>query len=73
MRAAGRDRPPVGVVRRGALYLEYYTSRVDRDYPWVLGMFLPTHLRMVRILLALLRQLIAAKQAEADEGEELGR
>jgi hypothetical protein len=37
------------VVRDGALWTEYYTSRIDRDYPWLLGMFLPTDLRMARI------------------------
>jgi hypothetical protein len=42
------------VVRDGALWTEYYTSRVDRDYPWLLGMFLPTDLRMARIPVAAL-------------------
>lgn len=37
------------VVRDGAVFTEYYTSRIDRDYPWLLGMFLPTDLRMARI------------------------
>jgi hypothetical protein len=37
------------VLREDALYTEYYTSRIDRDYPWLLGMFLPTELRMARI------------------------
>jgi hypothetical protein len=37
------------VLRDGALLTEYYTSRIDRDYPWLLGMFLPTELRMARI------------------------
>jgi hypothetical protein len=37
------------VVRDGVLWTEYYTSRIDRDYPWLLGMFLPTDLRMARI------------------------
>jgi hypothetical protein len=37
------------VLRDGSLWTEYYTSRIDRDYPWLLGMFLPTDLRMARI------------------------
>jgi hypothetical protein len=37
------------VLRDGYLWAEYYTSRIDRDYPWLLGMFLPTDLRMARI------------------------
>jgi len=40
------------VIRDGALWTEYYTSRIDRDYPWLLGMFLPTELRMARIPLS---------------------
>jgi hypothetical protein len=39
---------------------EYYTSRPDRDYPWLLGMFLPTDLWMARVPLA---ALAAAKPA----------
>ena len=37
------------VVHDGHLYVNYYTSRIDRDYPWVLGMFLSTEIRMARI------------------------
>jgi hypothetical protein len=37
------------VLRDGSLWTEYYTNRIDRDYPWLLGMFLPTDLRMARI------------------------
>jgi hypothetical protein len=36
------------VLRDGDLFAEYYTSRTDRDYPWLLGMFLPTEIRMAR-------------------------
>ncbi|NRA04549.1 MAG: exo-alpha-sialidase [Myxococcales bacterium] len=44
------DTSYAGVVRQGdTLLVEYYTSRVDRDYPWLLSMFLPTELRMARI------------------------
>jgi hypothetical protein len=37
------------VLRNGALWVEWYTSRVDRDWPWLLGMFLPSEIRMGRI------------------------
>ena len=37
------------VLRDGQVWAEYYTSRIDRDYPWLLGMFLPTDIRIVRI------------------------
>jgi len=48
------------VLRDGSLLVDYYTSRVDRDYPWLLGMFLPTDIRMARIPLAALAALSAA-------------
>ena len=37
------------VIRDGDLYVAYYTSRIDRDYPWLLGMFLRSDVRMARI------------------------
>lgn len=44
------DTSYAGVVKReGHLYVDYYTSRVDRDYPWLLGMFLATDIRMARL------------------------
>jgi hypothetical protein len=50
------------VLRDGWLWTEYYTSRIDRDYPWLLGMFLPTELRMARLRLDALAAL-ADRQA----------
>jgi hypothetical protein len=50
------DTSYAGVVRRGDdLFVDYYTSRIDRDWPWLLAMFLPTHIRMARVPLAALR------------------
>jgi hypothetical protein len=40
--------------------LDWYTSRIDRDYPWIVGMFLATDVRMGRIPVASLRALSAA-------------
>lgn len=48
------------VVRDDALFVEWYTSAVGRDYPWILGMFLPTEIRMARIPMDALRALSAA-------------
>ena len=39
------------VLRDGFAYIDYYTSAIDRDYPWMIGMFLPTDIRMARISL----------------------
>ena len=48
------------VLRDDALWTEYYTSRIDRDYPWFLALFLPTELHMARIPLDAVRALSAA-------------
>ena len=37
------------VQRDGQLFVDYYTSRIDRDYPWVLALFLATDVRMARL------------------------
>lgn len=42
------------VLRGGSLYADYYTSRIDRDYPWLLGMVLPTDIRLAKLPLAAL-------------------
>ncbi len=43
------DTSYAGVVQRdGEIWVDWYTSRVDRDFPWLLGMFLPTDIRMAR-------------------------
>lgn len=44
------------VVREGFLYASYYTSDMTRDYAWLLGMFLPTEIRMARVDLTALMQ-----------------
>lgn len=45
------------VVRGGDVYVDYYTSRIDRDFPWLLGMFLRTDVRMARFPAAALLAL----------------
>jgi hypothetical protein len=44
-------------VHDGHLYASYYTSRIDRDYPWILGMLAPSEIRVARLPLATLEAL----------------
>jgi hypothetical protein len=40
----------VGLVRDGdTVFASYYTSRVDRDYIWLLGMLSPSSVKMAKI------------------------
>ena len=48
----------------GALYADYYTSRIDRDPPWLLGMVLRSDVRVARVPLDALHE-IAGKPGEA--------
>ncbi|NPV87896.1 MAG: exo-alpha-sialidase [Anaerolineae bacterium] len=44
------DTSYVGLVVQGnTAYASYYTSRIDRDYPWILGMLSPSAIRMAKI------------------------
>jgi hypothetical protein len=47
-------------VRDGFLWVDWYTSRTDRDWPWLFGMALRTDVAMGRIPLDALRELSAA-------------
>lgn len=47
-------------IRDGFLFTDYYTSRIDRDWPWLFGMPLRTDIRMAKIPLDSLRALSAA-------------
>jgi hypothetical protein len=52
------DTSYAGVVQRDEdLYVCYYTSDIRKDYPWILGMLAPTHIRMARFPLARLTAL----------------
>jgi hypothetical protein len=58
------DTSYAGVVCRGdALYVDYYTSPIRRDWPWIVGMFLRSDIRMARLPLAALHA--SADGAEA--------
>lgn len=44
------DTSYAGVVILGDfLYISYYTSDIRRDFPWLMGMLLPSDIRIVRI------------------------
>jgi hypothetical protein len=51
------------VLRDGALFTSYYTSDPACDYPWILGMFLRTDVRMARVDLGSLVALAEKKAA----------
>jgi hypothetical protein len=58
------DTSYVGVIVDGdAAYATYYTSRVDRDYPWIIGMLRPSVVMMAKIDLRAMQAL--AGQVEA--------
>jgi hypothetical protein len=47
---SGGDTAYSGAVAIGdTLYFSYYTSDISKDYPWLLGMFNPTSIRMGRV------------------------
>ncbi len=65
--ASAGDTSYAGVVLRdGFAYVDYYTSAIERDYPWFLGMFLPTDIRMARISLDSLVALADQKRANGE-------
>lgn len=49
------------VVRDRYLYASYYTSDISRDYPWALGMVLPSDIQIAKIDLASLSATAAAR------------
>lgn len=57
------------VLRDGFLYTDYYTSRIDRDYPWIVGMLRASDIRMARIPLDRLAALADARAARGPGGE----
>jgi hypothetical protein len=52
---SNRAHVDTGVVIAGdTAYISYYTSPIDRDYSWILGMLTPSAVRMAKVdLLAL--------------------
>jgi hypothetical protein len=45
------------VVQEDVAYVSYYTSPIDKDYPWLIGMLSPTGIRMAKISLPSLARL----------------
>jgi len=37
------------VLRDGYLYVSYYTSKIDRDYPWIVGMLVRSDIRVAKV------------------------
>ena len=49
------DTSYAGVVIRGDnLYVSYYSNRIDRDYPWIVGMLSASDIRIARVSLSAL-------------------
>jgi hypothetical protein len=44
------------VIKNDTLYFSYYTSNITKDYPWILGMFNPTSVRIGRLNLNILEK-----------------
>lgn len=61
------DTSYAGIVQQGDdLYVSYYTSRIDRDYPWLLGMVRPSAIKIARVSLrAMAEAAMPATGAEA--------
>lgn len=57
--SAGDTSYPGVAMARSDLLISYYTSRTDRDYPWLLGMLMPSELRLARIPLTSIESLAA--------------
>lgn len=55
------------VIHDGSLFISYYTSNLRRDYPWILGMLLPSDIMIARTDLdALVRQPIQVPSLPQD-------
>jgi hypothetical protein len=60
---AGIWSPTASTTRTPTCFADYYTSRIDRDFPWLLGMLLATDLRMAKLDLGALHALAEAQRA----------
>jgi hypothetical protein len=59
------DTSYAGLVQRGDdLYVDYYTSDINRDWFWLMGMVSPSEIRMARVNLPALEKLAQAKAAQ---------
>jgi len=60
-------------VHEGRLFVSYYTSRIDRDYPWIEGMLNATEIRMARLDLESLVRLASRRDPGVVRELEVGR
>lgn len=51
------------VLDRDTAYISYYTSPINRDYAWILGMFSPSAVRMAKVDLAAMETLASQNPA----------
>jgi len=59
------DTSYAGLVQQGDdLYVDYYTSDVNRDWFWLIGMVSPSEIRMARVNLPALEKLAQTKAAQ---------
>lgn len=59
---SGGDTSYPGVVRlKDQLYIAYYTSSLQHDYPWLMGMYKPTSIRLAQVSLSQIGQLSKEK------------
>ena len=55
---SGGDTSYEGVILDGDMaYISYYTSPIKKDYPWILGMFSPSQVRMAKVDLKAMEEL----------------
>ncbi len=59
------DTSYAGVVVEGdQVIISYYTSNIRKDYPWILGMMLPTDIRIAKVDLPSLEALAKARSGQ---------
>ena len=60
------DTSYAGIVMQGDdLYASYYTSDIEWDPPWILGMFESSAIKMARISLSKMEELALSKEKAA--------
>jgi hypothetical protein len=52
--SAGDTSYPGTVIKDNYLYISYYSNNIQKDYPWLLGLFKPTNIRIAKIKLSTL-------------------
>jgi len=52
---------PAAVISDDWVYISYYTNDFIYDYPWIIGMEMPTHIRIAKIKLSKLEDLAEEK------------